>query len=231
MSRRMQRIDLGLASPYGAISAVTLAALEISCTGAESYATYDGATGNFKQQTREEFGEALRADLAAAVARPEFVEPLAVTLKTSAAPRPELLDLTAARQPVQTLAEIMAQQKAGIEPKKAAAPPPPVAAPPSPTPSHIQTWISPKTAAEERAAIARAIVEEEMTNERKAAYHKRRQEALKEAGAPQCYRCGWYGHIGRVCRNEDTRPQQRPRPQPVEGQRRGVRLADFLGEL
>jgi hypothetical protein len=63
MVSRQQRINLGLASPHEAISA----AIAESYVGAESYATYDGATGVFKEQTREEFGASLRADLERAI--------------------------------------------------------------------------------------------------------------------------------------------------------------------
>jgi hypothetical protein len=75
MSNRQQRIDLGLASPHGAISAADLAAIEKAYTGAGGYATYDAATGTFKEQTREEFGKDLLADLERAAAEPQSPQP------------------------------------------------------------------------------------------------------------------------------------------------------------
>jgi hypothetical protein len=118
------------------------------------------------------------------------------------------------KPPTLTLAEIMRQEAAGIGP----------AAPLAPKP-RVQVWKSAKLVEEEARAARRAAEEEKMADERRAAYHKRRQEALEAAGAPRCYNCGWFGHIGRVCRNERQAPPAAAKRAPARG---GLTLGDFL---
>jgi hypothetical protein len=141
------------------------------------------------------------------------------------------------REPVQGLAEIMAQQAAGIGPGSEPTPVelpvlrvargPPATATASATASTVQTWMSPKMRDEEERAGRRAAEMEKMDQEKREAYHKRRQKQLEEAGAPQCYNCGWFGHVARVCRNPcQERPQRR---EPRQQQGGGLTLADFVG--
>jgi hypothetical protein len=72
--------------------------------------------------------------------------------------------------------------------------------------------------------------EEEALFERKLAYHERRQAQLEAAGARQCYKCGWFGHIARACRNDQATPTSvaaRGAPQRRSGPASHT-LSDFL---